>query len=147
MDREPEDWEEQKRIKAEINKAEMAGDEEDKSNLAYLGTENFTRKKGFTWDADAFRQSGEKFGGGALFFAVVGLIGLVITKYIMRRSLGIVDDIIGLVVFLAIIFGVAGIASAILYVKRANKNANHIFISSVLAIIISIIYLFLRFKM
>ena len=39
MDQEPEDWEEQKRIKAEIRKAEMANDKENKGNLTHLRVE------------------------------------------------------------------------------------------------------------
>jgi hypothetical protein len=45
MDQEPEDWEEKKRIKAEIRKAEDAKDTESKANVAILGAESFAPKK------------------------------------------------------------------------------------------------------
>ena len=160
MDQEPEDWTEKKRIKAEIKKAETANDKENAASLANFEAEIFAQKKsGFTNDPETIRLSGEKFGGIAALFAVLGLIGAVIFKFLIRniasvhsgearadneaalRALGILEDIFSVMIGISGVVGVAAIIAVIIYRKETGKkNMSHILIASLMAVIIAIFW-------
>ncbi len=139
MDQEPEDWEEQKRIKAEIRKAEMANDQENKGNLTHLRAEEFAARKGFSRDAENFRRSGEKLSNGAAALAVLGLLGAMIMKFAIGGGLVIFDIIIGA----AAVLGVAGIVAVLIYREQTGKNLKHVLNSSIFSIIIALLWAFI----
>ena len=139
MDQEPEDWEEQKRIKAEIRKAEMANDQENKGNLTHLRAEEFAARKGFSRDAEDFRRSGEKLSNGAAALAVLGLLGAMIMKFGIGGGLVIFDIIIGA----AAVLGVAGIVAVLIYREQTGKNLKHVLNSSIFSIIIALLWAFI----
>lgn len=151
MDQEPEDWEEKKRIKAEISKAEMASNEEDKSNLAKLGAEAFVPRKGFSRETEEFRRSGERFAWNSVSLAVLGIVGVIWAKVIsmteMGSVVGIIETITIIVIALAVLFGIAGITAAIVYYNKTGKSVKHILISSVTAIVVAIFCLAIRFNL
>ncbi len=139
MDQEPEDWEEQKRIKAEIRKAEMANDQENKGNLTHLRAEEFAARKGFSRDAEDFRRSGEKLSNGAAALAVLGLLGAMIMKFAIGGGLVVFDIIIGA----AAVLGVAGIVAVLIYREQTGKNLKHVLNSSIFSIIIALLWAFI----
>ena len=139
MDQEPEDWEEQKRIKAEIRKAEMANDQENKGNLTHLRAEEFAARKGFSRDAEDFRRSGEKLSNGAATLAVLGLLGAMIMKFAIGGGLVVFDIIIGA----AAVLGVAGIVAVLIYREQTGKNLKHVLNSSIFSIIIALLWAFI----
>ena len=139
MDQEPEDWEEQKRIKAEIRKAEMANDQENKGNLTHLRAEEFAARKGFSRDAEDFRRSGEKLSNGAAALAVLGLLGAMIMKFAIGGGLVVFDIIIGA----AAVLGVAGIVAVLIYREQTGKNLKHVLSSSIFSIIIALLWAFI----
>lgn len=139
MDQEPEDWEEQKRIKAEIRKAEMANDQENKGNLTHLRAEEFAARKGFSRDAEDFRRSGEKLSNGAAALAVLGLLGAMIMKFGIGGGLVVFDIIIGA----AAVLGVAGIVAVLIYREQTGKNLKHVLNSSIFSIIIALLWAFI----
>ena len=139
MDQEPEDWEEQKRIKAEIRKAEMANDQENKGNLTHLRAEEFAARKGFSRDAEDFRRSGEKLSNGAAALAVLGLLGAMIMKFAIGGGLVVFDIIIGA----ATVLGVAGIVAVLIYREQTGKNLKHVLNSSIFSIIIALLWAFI----
>ena len=139
MDQEPEDWEEQKRIKAEIRKAEMANDQENKGNLTHLRAEEFAARKGFSRDAEDFRRSGEKLSNGAAALAVLGLLGAMIMKFVIGGGLVVFDIIIGA----AAVLGVAGIVAVLIYREQTGKNLKHVLNSSIFSIIIALLWAFI----
>ena len=139
MDQEPEDWEEQKRIKAEIRKAEMANDQENKGNLTHLRAEEFAARKGFSRDAEDFRRSGEKLSNGAAALAVLGLLGAMIMKFGIGGGLVVFDIIIGA----AAVLGVAGIVAVLIYREQTGKNIKHVLNSSIFSIIIALLWAFI----
>ena len=139
MDQEPEDWEEQKRIKAEIRKAEMANDQENKGNLTHLRAEEFAARKGFSRDAEDFRRSGEKLSNGAAALAVLGLLGAMIMKFVIGGGLVVFDIIIGA----AAVLGVAGVVAVLIYREQTGKNLKHVLNSSIFSIIIALLWAFI----
>ena len=139
MDQEPENWEEQKRIKAEIRKAEMANDQENKGNLTHLRAEEFAARKGFSRDAEDFRRSGEKLSNGAAALAVLGLLGAMIMKFAIGGGLVVFDIIIGA----AAVLGVAGIVAVLIYREQTGKNLKHVLNSSIFSIIIALLWAFI----
>lgn len=139
MDQEPEDWEEQKRIKAEIRKAEMANDQENKGNLTHLRAEEFAARKGFSRDAEDFRRSGEKLSNGAAALAVLGLLGAMIMKFAIGGGLVVFDIIIGA----AAVLGVAGVVAVLIYREQTGKNLKHVLNSSIFSIIIALLWAFI----
>lgn len=139
MDQEPEDWEEQKRIKAEIRKAEMANDQENKGNLTHLRAEEFAARKGFSRDAEDFRRSGEKLSNGAAALAVLGLLGAMIMKFAIGGGLVVFDIIIGA----AAVLGVAGIVAVLIYREQTGKDLKHVLNSSIFSIIIALLWAFI----
>ena len=139
MDQEPEDWEEQKRIKAEVRKAEMANDQENKGNLTHLRAEEFAARKGFSRDAEDFRRSGEKLSNGAAALAVLGLLGAMIMKFAIGGGLVVFDIIIGA----AAVLGVAGIVAVLIYREQTGKNLKHVLNSSIFSIIIALLWAFI----
>ena len=139
MDQEPEDWEEQKRIKAEIRKAEMANDQENKGNLTHLRAEEFAARKGFSREAEDFRRSGEKLSNGAAALAVLGLLGAMIMKFGIGGGLVVFDIIIGA----AAVLGVAGIVAVLIYREQTGKNLKHVLNSSIFSIIIALLWAFI----
>lgn len=139
MDQEPEDWEEQKRIKAEIRKAEMANDQENKGNLTHLRAEEFAARKGFSREAEDFRRSGEKLSNGAAALAVLGLLGAMIMKFAIGGGLVVFDIIIGA----AAVLGVAGIVAVLIYREQTGKNLKHVLNSSIFSIIIALLWAFI----
>ncbi|MBQ9172027.1 hypothetical protein IJ162_02860 [Candidatus Saccharibacteria bacterium] len=140
MDQEPEDWEEKKRIKAEIRKAEMAGDQENKGNLTHLGAEEFAARKGFSREPEDFRRSGEKLSDGAAALAVLGLLGAMIMKFAIGGGLVVFDIIIGA----AGVLGAAGVVAVVIYHQQTGKNLKHVLSASILSIIIALIWIFIR---
>ena len=139
MDQEPEDWEEQKRIKAEVRKAEMANDQENKGNLTHLRAEEFAARKGFSRDAEDFRRSGEKLSNGAAALAVLGLLGAMIMKFAIGGGLVVFDIIIGA----AAVLGVAGVVAVLIYREQTGKNLKHVLNSSIFSIIIALLWAFI----
>ena len=139
MDREPEDWEEKKRIKAEVRKAEMANDQENKGNLTHLRAEEFAARKGFSRDAEDFRRSGEKLSNGAAALAVLGLLGAMIMKFAIGGGLVVFDIIIGA----AAVLGVAGVVAVLIYREQTGKNLKHVLNSSIFSIIIALLWAFI----
>ena len=139
MDQEPEDWEEQKRIKAEIRKAEMANDQENKGNLTHLRAEEFAARKGFSREAEDFRRSGEKLSNGAAALAVLGLLGAMIMKFAIGGGLVVFDIIIGA----AAVLGVAGVATVIVYRQQTGKVLKYVLNSSIFSIIIALLWAFI----
>lgn len=127
MDQEPEDWGEQKRIKAEIRKAEMANDQENKGNLTHLRAEEFAARKGFSREPEDFRRSGEKLSNGAAALAVLGLLGAMIMKFGIGGGLVVFDIIIGA----AAVLGVAGVVAVLIYREQTGKNLKHVLNSSI----------------
>lgn len=151
MDQEPEDWEEKKRIKAEISKAEMANNKESAEHLAELGAEAFSPKKGFSREAEDFRRSGENFAWTSVSLAVLGLVGVIGTKLMAKTALGAmvgtIDSIVSIAIFVAAAFSIAGIVAAAIYVNKTGKDAKHILASSIVAIVIVALWAIIRFKM
>lgn len=144
MDDTPEDWEEKLRIKAEIEKAERATDKENKGNLAYVDAKSFGEKKGFSRDPEAFLRSGEKASYIGVALALLGCIGAIITALLMKSlskggfsgdkqavgtAISIIDTLFRFMVYVAPLFAVDAIASAIYYNKKTGKKVTHMIIS------------------
>lgn len=161
MDQEPEDWEEREKIKAEIKKAEMAGDQENEGNLAHLRAEEFAAKKGFSRDPEDFRRSGEKLSSIAATLAILGLFGAVIIKFIIKnissihasearadneaalRALGIALTVFDILIGVAGVLGAAGVVAVVIYHQQTGKNLKHVLSASILSIIIALIWTFI----
>ena len=137
MDQEPEDWEEKKRIKAEIRKAEDAKDTENKANVAILGAESFAPKKGYTRDKNALGDSAERLSEIAIFMSVVGTVLAFPLKYL---NVGNLWMIMVALTILAAIPGIAAIVAAIMYKKATGKNAKNAIISGVYVIVAALLF-------
>ena len=161
MDQEPENWEEREKIKAEIKKAEMADDQENKGNLTHLRAEEFAARKGFSREAEDFRRSGEKLSNGATTLAILGLLGAIIIKFVIRgvagihagearadneaalRALGVALTVFDILIGAAAVLGVAGVVAVLIYREQTGKNLKHILNASVLSIIIALLWAFI----
>ena len=137
MDQEPEDWEEKKRIKAEIRKAEDAKDTENKANIAFLGAESFAPKKGYTRDKDALGDSAERLSEIAVFMSVGGTVLTFPLKYL---NVGNMWMIMVALTILAAIPGIAAIVAAIMYKKATGKNAKNAIISGVYVTTVALLF-------
>ena len=138
MDQEPEDWEEKKRIKAEIRQAEDAKDTESKANVANLGAESFAPRKGYTRDKDALGDSAERLSEIAVFMSVGGAVLAFPLKYLNVGNMWIIA---GALIILAVIPGIAAIVAAIMYKKATGKDAMNAIISGVYVIVAALLFL------
>ncbi len=151
MDNEAEDWEKQKRIKAEKERAakDAVRLEGDKTNLAYLDAKSFAVQKGkLSNNPDAYLNSGEKMAGVGFFLSLVGMLGEKVVFYFLKsignanqehfsaeneaasRALGILYSGFYYLSFLALILAVFATISAIWYYHLTRKKVLHIFIAA-----------------
>ncbi|MBR3254362.1 hypothetical protein IKF88_01350 [Candidatus Saccharibacteria bacterium] len=87
MDDKPEDWEKQKRIKAEVEKARHGDIAENKANLQYLDSKAFAVQKGtFSRDPEAYRASSEKISSICLVTIILGVILDAIATFVLANS-------------------------------------------------------------
>lgn len=94
MDNSSEDWERQKRIKTEKEKASRENLTEDKANLANTDVSLFMVKKGFTRNPEAHRTMSEKLSGLSLAVIILGVIlDALLTFLWTHLHMGIADTI------------------------------------------------------
>lgn len=158
MNDEPIDWEKEKRIKAEKEKAEMSMTGESKANLANIDSSAFKNKRGFSSDPDAFYKTGEKFANIGIALAVLGAVGKLATGMILTGALfggnggekraensavatatGIIGSIFFIMLLIALILGTCGIIAGIIYRIKTGKNSWHIIIAGVASVAIAVL--------
>jgi len=153
MDDTPVDWEKEKRIKAEREKASRQILTEDKSKLAYIDPETFAVKKGFTRDPEGHRVMAEKLSGISLavifFGSILDVIFVFITANLHMGLANMIPAIIeGIIFSLLIMLPIFGslIASAeiIAYFVKTKKILTVQIINVVITIIIFVALLKIR---
>ena len=146
---ESEDWEKQKRIKAEIEKAEKASRPEDKSKLAYIDPSTFTPGKGLSYNIEAYRTGSEKISTLALTLIILGVIGDAVFIFITAHlQLGLVDmlpqmidnAIYTIFVLAPAVAAAFAIVEAIIYMKKTGHKLTNPIINSVITIVIFLIW-------
>jgi hypothetical protein len=161
MNDEPVDWEKEKLIKAEKEKAEKAMTPESKSNLADIDPSVFKDKRGFSNTPTSFYKTGEKMANTSIALAVLGGIGVIITRlvttgvalggnggekraenYAVSTATGIIGTIFAILLVIALVLGICGVIAGIVYRVKSGKNAWHIIIAGAASVVI---YLFLTF--
>ena len=154
MDDKSEDWEKQKRIKAEVEKARHSDADEDKSNLQYLDAKTFAVQKGvLSRDPEAYRAGSEKISGICLAVIILGaILGAIATFVSVNLHAGLagmipakIEEFINLLMIdipaLASIFAVI---EAIIYSVKTRKILFIPLINAAITIIIFVAYLKIR---
>lgn len=158
MNDEPIDWEKEKRIKAEKEKAEMSMTGESKADLAYIDPSAFRNKRGFSSDPDAFYRTGERFANIGIAFALLGAVGKIATGMIITGALlggnggekraennavttatGIIGSVFSIMLSIALILGICGTIAGIVYRTKTGKNSWHIIIAGVASVAIAVL--------
>ena len=153
MDNRAEDWEKQKRIKAEKEKALKESLAEDQANLVYIDPKVFAVKKGFTNNPEAHRVMAEKSSEVCLVLVVLGAVLDAILTILMFRinnlGAGAISYIEGAVFYLmlvgpTLITVVMTAAEVIAYWQKTGKKLTVPIISAIITVIIFLIYLKIR---
>lgn len=160
MDNQAEDWEKQRRIKAEKEKAKKEATQlkEDSTNLSFLDANDFAIKKGtLTKNPEAFLNSGEKIVNIGIILGLLGMVGEKVVLYFIQsvgvaqeehfsadnnaagQALGYLYDSFRFLSFLAPILAIAAGVSAIWYCCKTRKKATHVFISVVIVMVIAVL--------
>ena len=153
MDNSSEDWEKQKRIKVEIEKAAKASTAESKSNLAHIDPRTFAVGKGLSYNIKAYRVGSEKISVFAVSIIIMGVIADAIFFFITTHlQMGLVDMLPSMIDnAIYIIFVVApalaavfAIVEAVIYMKKTGSKLTGPIVNSVITIIIYLIWQSIR---
>lgn len=153
MDNKPVDWEKEKRIKAEREKAEMQVLTENKSNLAYLDPKSFSVIKGFSRDPEAHRVMGEKLSNLSLAVISLGaILDAILTFVATNLHMGLADTIpwiiegiiYALLIALPAFGAFVAVVEIIAYFIKTRRKMIVPIINAVLAMVIFFAYLKIR---
>ena len=154
MDDKPEDWEKQKRIKAEVEKARHGDVAEDKGNLQYLDPQVFAMQKGMlSRDPEAYRASSEKISSICLVAIILGTILDAIMTFVLANSNAGLADMIPakieelvylILVSIPALASIFAAAEAIIYSAKTRKKLFGPLINVAITIIIFVVYIKIR---
>lgn len=153
MDNETENWEKQRRIKAEVEKARHDSVAESKANLQYLDSEAFAVQKGFSQNPEAYRCGSEKISGICLATIILGAILDAIFVFITANlHMGLADMIPAkieefvylILVCLPAFASIFAAIEAIIYSFKTHKKFFGPLVNVALTVVIFLVYLKIR---